>query len=1652
MKRYMKLIDMLRNLHLEKVLLIFSIIIFQSSSVCGETFGRAQEPVDKVTLDGQWDIFLTDDPRMAPPFPKEGKAMKVDIEAVKNTRGPNGWSGLKETYLHAWYTRKIAIPESWKGRRVLIAFQPCLWEARVFLNGRPVGVNVGMLPFVMDATEAAKAGQENELLVIASGEVALLLDRDKDLERLTPAERIEFRQIVPNGHTSPRLQGRWMWKVLNAYGMRLGIQGGWLWSENPVYTSDVFVKSSVRAKNIAADVTVRNRSGAKTDIMVSAQVLDAEGKSVLTLPAKQVHLADVGEAVVNLVAPWTTPHLWDMDDPYQYTLVTEITENGRIVSTHRTVFGFREFWNEGDQLILNGKRFHMRSDAIMYPNADPVNTVKMMRLRGMNSLRICWSDQPTQETMDYFDANGILSSMEPGLHSEMGSLNLARQNPRYWEFFRNDMEAMLRQFRNHPGINSWCLANEFRFRGETPAGIEKVAAIKDYLSHNIDPTRPYWAADDYTLDFFDFRSMHGAPQSEYPTPGSIGTESMREMTLMPNGTYLWKTLPTINTATTPWSEFYMPADKPVMLDENAYLFFRMQSMDPLSAIFGEEAYSGSTLNAIEVAPDGGSGFLNPHNAMAHRYRALVAAWVFRSNRLNEVANFSPHGYDLRGGSSDLRYRTYLPMYQDAMAERTFFLHTYATHFYDDEKVMLDVSVHNDSRQKRHFTLNWVAGGTQKGERVYDLEPGMMKMESLPVYKGETLAARKNVEISLQLLEDGKELKTITQTVDIFPRSQTKLLPSKGSLSVFDPPGVLKQVLDKSNIKYQSVENLEKLSTLSGTLLIGPDALPESALIGRALVKYAESGGRVIILRQKETPTWLPVRLPLIDNTCHSTIAFPQASQHPLIANLGPNDFKFWRGDRTKMRDWNVVSLANYLMPVAGNYLPIVAAGGESGLFYTPLIEYTVGKGSIIGCQLVLTEKLGREPVADIVMRNLIQYSASPSEKTFTTAGIIPGEDKAGVAMFRQTGVALTPVDSLASEAANVFFVHASAISSMDATALKKAAGAGKTVFVYGISKVETVAEIGTRLGLPLVAEAATQKDFPISKFKNWEASDLLQGVNDGMYFWTSSKLMGLSGAPGVESQNFIHDRTITDIVMVRAPGALIGRGEHSVLASIPIGSGKVILSTFRWDKAVEPDPVTRTQRLLSVLATNLKVRVKSVGAIPPLEPANAFQVDLRKNVNMSFVDDIAENHKGGWTDDGGANDMRGMPLGMQCLTERMIPFDIIDPSSNNGKSVLLLGYDKNPIPRSVKIPVGRKAVRLFFLHAVAWQGDTARYTVRYKDGSSVEIPVATGVNISDWWSSTGAPNTVLVPVMNAYQMYPKGLMANPTVMKATRYLTCFPWDNPKPDSTIDSITFETTAKISRFVLVAITGQIAADAPADVSVYKMGEKYRVQNASGLMLSAENYHLSFGSGKSESLYHINPYIGASGKEYYATGAARRLGVTGEFKDGVWQGVQKLEFDISNSAVPFDISHRFSSAGDTVTLTLKPSGVFKGADDRPIIKQVMYWNADGGAATWTLSDGRSGSFSSGQSVYGEELEASSNPEKPSFTFTSAAGDRINLYLAVGASFKLDMMDGRNASEPSKIVIMYLFSPPSDSVPERDMPISWSYRISGESKSQSQ
>ena len=163
----------------------------------------------------------------------------------------------------------------------------------------------------------------------------------------------------------------------------------------------------------------------------------------------------------------------------------------------------------------------------------------------------------------------------------------------------------------------------------------------------------------------------------------------------------------------------------------------------------------------------------------------------------------------------------------------------------------------------------------------------------------------------------------------------------------------------------------------------------------------------------------------------------------------------------------------------------------------------------------------------------------------------------------------------------------------------------------------------------------------------------------------------------------------------------------------------------------------RTTRIF--LFTVSCAALTATAAITPLPLAPA--------ANSRFSDEQADDHVGGWTDQGG-NDLAVLRAGR--LMAAGISFDIAEASSPTGKTCIVLGgAERAYFPTNAVLPVPQlSAPCLYLLHAAAWcppaqaQKITGVVYVDYEDGSSAEQHVRFGRDVGDWAKPDSYKNAV----------------------------------------------------------------------------------------------------------------------------------------------------------------------------------------------------------------------------------------------------------------------------------------------------------------------
>ena len=148
-------------------------------------------------------------------------------------------------------------------------------------------------------------------------------------------------------------------------------------------------------------------------------------------------------------------------------------------------------------------------------------------------------------------------------------------------------------------------------------------------------------------------------------------------------------------------------------------------------------------------------------------------------------------------------------------------------------------------------------------------------------------------------------------------------------------------------------------------------------------------------------------------------------------------------------------------------------------------------------------------------------------------------------------------------------------------------------------------------------------------------------------------------------------------------------------------------------------------------------------------PYASHPINLRKAVNMGFRDEFPGDGKGGWTDQGPQNDLRAMTSGTQTMGG--IPFDIIDPAANQGRSCLAMRGTHRPYfleKARIAFP-GVAGKYLYLLNAMAWLPGGKKIScgavrIGYEDGTEQTQELISGIDTADFWNPSNLKNGIVV--------------------------------------------------------------------------------------------------------------------------------------------------------------------------------------------------------------------------------------------------------------------------------------------------------------------
>lgn len=358
----------------------------------------------------------------------------------------------------AWYRKRVFINRRHSDDRVIVCFEGANQEASLYVNGQFAGTHKGgYTRFCFDVTERLRFGEDNLLAVcVDNSHNAGIPPLSADFTFYGGIYRNVCLKMVSPIHISVDDH-----------------------ASSGVYLHTPEVSGSAATVDVKALLT--NETGGKAVVKVENTIVDAEGREVERASATVRLEAGARQREVSTRLKVSVPHLWDIDDPYLYTVRTSVRDklSGRVTDEVATPLGLRWFAFDAEQgFTLNGKPRKLigtarHQDSFQRGNALPdemhERDVRLLKDMGGNFLRVSHYPQ-SHVVMELCDRLGILTSVEIPVVNAVSETE---------EFLNNSVEMakeMVRQDFNHPSVIMWGYMNEVLLRRPYPDG----SRLKEY--------------------------------------------------------------------------------------------------------------------------------------------------------------------------------------------------------------------------------------------------------------------------------------------------------------------------------------------------------------------------------------------------------------------------------------------------------------------------------------------------------------------------------------------------------------------------------------------------------------------------------------------------------------------------------------------------------------------------------------------------------------------------------------------------------------------------------------------------------------------------------------------------------------------------------------------------------------------------------------------------------------------------------------------------------------------------------------------------------------------------------------------------------------------------------------------------------------------
>jgi beta-galactosidase len=1060
---------------------------------------------DTIKLAGDWKIQPATLPSAMPDAQNWG-SVNIDNRVNWNGKGIQSGKGTRwentphDSINSVWYERKLDIPKTWEKQNVVVDFRRVEGDAIIFVNNKCVaellrpGGTVNLTSFI-------EFGKANSLDVFITRDYTGI-SRGFEQDVL----RYRVRKLGP----SPLSVSQWP----------LGITAPVCIISHPAQAvTDAFCISSYRKKQLTFEVEISSDSEQDNDEL-QADIFDQNNKAVLTIKSDLLKLVN-GKATYRITAPWANPICWELDKPYLYKARVALLHNGKQMGQFKNVsFGFREIWMEGKGLMMNGHPSHWRLTELYGANK---NGLSVYRQVGYNVGQV----QPASNL--WWGANQDTPLMDEEMLDEMDRIGMGCTLPapsvvilrssmlddiRIREAYRQEAEYYIKKYRNHPCVLGWAVSMNSanpkfaiwaqgmgRQDSSTYSQQQKVIQLACNIVKEADPTRLAFSHADGSvgdmstanvyLNFVPLQEREEWPK-EWAKSGNMPYSAVEFGP--PYWNNFWK-----------GNQFLLTEYLSMYLGDKAY---QTEKPDGLKSLID---FSTRPLNGLWEQVDFKQfpSFWDFQTLFTRNTNRAWRTWGVNGGWLQWILE----GYGDPPGPKKRftdRYKLSAPITQTPEWANPRFsifqqgnkplltyiagypVHTDKTHtFYSGEKFQKQIAVIWDGAGKKELNANWVLKQDdrviQQGKQKITATTGETKLLLIQL-TAPVVLKRTSMQLLLDVTEENGAVTSDTLALSVFPAMQK--LPATTKVFVFDPIGKTTAWLNTLGVRTQNWAKGN--SNKTQVLIIGREALkPGDAL------PYTEqdlANGLHVIVMEQRPEVWKGMGFETTETMPRYTYIRDHNSW--VLSDIKDEDMINWRGtpdllpegksafdyDMLHAPKWtNTHAVASIALktPETIGFTPLLQT--EFDMAYSPLLEFKYGKGKVTYCTLDLTDRVGNDPVATLLARNLVvsQSTSSAGQNEVCYSG---GEK--GAKLLAKLGIIAKQITV---QASGIWVVDSDA--TMSQTTITNFAAKG-----------------GIVLYLPQTAEKLRAQGFAVSnkiiyKIQQPDENELLRGIGPNMLRW-----------------------------------------------------------------------------------------------------------------------------------------------------------------------------------------------------------------------------------------------------------------------------------------------------------------------------------------------------------------------------------------------------------------------------------------------------------------------------------------------------------------------------------------------------------------------